>query len=60
MEVCVRVLWHVVVEDDVDTLDVHATAEQVGGHQDAPLEVLELLVAREPAGVGGQTPVNRG
>ena len=44
MEVCVRVLWHVVVEDDVDSLDVHASAKQVGGDQDSPLEVFKLLV----------------
>jgi hypothetical protein len=35
MQVGVGVLWHVVVEDDVDTLDIHATAEQVGGNQDS-------------------------
>ena len=49
MQVGVGVLWHVVVEDDVDPLDVHPSAKQVGGHQDAPLEVLELLIPREPA-----------
>ena len=35
MQVGVGVLGHVVVEDDVDTLDVHAAAEQVGGDQNA-------------------------
>jgi hypothetical protein len=44
VKVSVRVLWHVVVEDNVDTLNVHASAKQVGGHQDALLEVFELLV----------------
>ena len=34
VEVGVRVLGHVVVEHDVDSLDVHASAEQVGGDQD--------------------------
>jgi hypothetical protein len=34
MQVGVRVLGHVVVEDDVDALDVHAAAKQVGGDQD--------------------------
>ena len=52
VEVGVRVFRHVVVEDDVDPLDVHAPPKQVGGHQDASLEVLKLLVAREPAGGG--------
>jgi len=35
MQVGVGVLGHVVVEDDVDTLDVHATAEQVGRDEDS-------------------------
>ena len=47
VEVGVSVLGHVVVEDDVDTLDVHPAAEQVGGHQNSLLEVLELLVSDE-------------
>jgi len=45
MQVRVRVLRHVVVEDNVDTLDVHASTKQVGCYQDSLLEVLELLVA---------------
>ncbi len=34
VQVSVRVLWHVIVEDNVHSLNVHATAEQVGGDQD--------------------------
>ena len=34
VQVGVGVLGHVVVEHDVDSLDVHASAEQVGGDQD--------------------------
>lgn len=44
VKVCVRILWHVVVEHNVDTLDVHSSTKQVGGHKDPPLEVLKLLV----------------
>ena len=40
-------LGHIVVEDDVDTLDIHTAAEQVGGDQDSALEVLEELVSLE-------------
>ena len=47
VEVGVRVLRHVIIKDDVDALNVHASAEQIGGHQDPPLEVLELLIARQ-------------
>ena len=52
MQVRVGILGHVVVEDDVDSLDVHAAAEQVGRHQDALLEILELLIAREALFLG--------
>ena len=47
VKVCVGIFGHVIVEDNVDTLDVHATAEQVGGHKDSLLEVLELLVTAQ-------------
>merc|ERR1719361_1316118 len=48
VQVSVSVLWHVVVEDDVDALDVHSTPKQVGGDQNPLLEVLELLVPGQP------------
>ena len=47
VEVGVGILGHVVVEDNVDSLNVHATTEEVGGDEDSLLEILELLVARE-------------
>ena len=40
MQVGVGIFWHVVVEYDVDSLDVHASSEQVGGNQYAAFEVL--------------------
>lgn len=43
-------IGEVVVHHDVDALDVDATSEEVGGHQNALLEVLELLVAVCPEG----------
>ena len=47
MQVCVGVLGHVVVENNIDPLDVHATPEEVGGHEDPLLEILELLISGE-------------
>ena len=47
MKVGVSVLGHVVVEHNVDSLNVHATAEEIGGHEDSLLEILELLVSGE-------------
>ena len=58
-------LGHVVVDDNVDALDVDATAHQVGGNQDALLALLELLVnldvPRDPVSgelLGDQAPGN--
>lgn len=48
MEIGVRIFWHVIVEDDVDSLDVHASSEEVCCHKDARLEILELLVPFQP------------
>lgn len=50
MKVRVRILRHVVVEHDVDSLDVHAPAKQVGRNKDPPLEVFKLLVPGQPEG----------
>lgn len=50
VKVRVRVLWHVVVEHNVDSLDVHASAKQVGRNKDPSLEVLKLLVPGQPEG----------
>ena len=45
----IRILtfWHVIVEDNVDTLNIHTTAKQVRGNENTSLEVLEELVALE-------------
>ena len=42
-------LRHVIVDDDVHTLDVNTSANQIRGHQQALLTLLELLVGIEPA-----------
>ena len=49
MKVGVRVLWHVIVEDNVDPLNVNPPAEEVSGAQDAFAEGLEGLVFGQPA-----------
>jgi len=45
VEVGVGTLAHVVVDNDVDTLDINTAAKDVGRHHDAGLKVLELAVA---------------
>ena len=49
MKVGVRVLWHVIVEDNVDPLNVNPPAEEVSRAQDAFAEGLEGLVFGQPA-----------
>ena len=48
MKVGVCVLWHVVVEDDVHALNVHAAAEQVGGNQNT-LKIKEFFKLQKDA-----------
>lgn len=45
VEVGVSLVWHVVVDGDVDALNIDTTTEDVSGHTDTGLEILELLVA---------------
>lgn len=44
MQVAICITRSVVVDDDIDSLDVNATAEDVSGDKDTLLEVLELRV----------------
>ena len=44
MKVGVGTLWHVVVEDDVDLLNVNASSENLSCDQDAVFELLESFV----------------
>ena len=44
VEIGVGVFWHVVIEDDVHSFNVHSSPKKVGGHQDSFLEILELLI----------------
>ena len=32
VQVSVRVLWHVIVEDNVDSFDIHASSKQIRSH----------------------------
>lgn len=52
VQVGVWVFWHVVVEDNIDSLNIHSTAEEISGYQDPPLEVFKLLIARQSADSG--------
>ena len=45
MEVSVRAVRHVIVNDDVDSFNVNTSAEDVSGHHNSLLEVLEDFIA---------------
>jgi hypothetical protein len=45
MEVGIGVGWQVVVDGEIDTFNVNAAPEYVGGNADALVELFELLVA---------------
>jgi hypothetical protein len=47
MQVLVRGVREVVVDDDVDSLDVDASSEQICRHQDAFIEIFERFVASD-------------
>ena len=48
MEITIGIGRAIIVDDDVDTLDIDTTTEDVGSDQDTLLERLEGRVARDP------------
>lgn len=51
MEIRVGVFGHVVVDNDVDTLNVHTAAKHIRGDKDAALEALEVGVVLDSEGL---------
>ena len=48
VQVSVRVLRHVIVEDNVNSLDIHSSTKEVCCDQDTLAEILECLVTSQP------------
>jgi len=44
MEISIRVLWHIVVKNDVNSLNIDTSSKKIGGNQDSSLKVFELAV----------------
>lgn len=40
VQIGVRILGHVIVEHDINSLDIHTTPKQVCGHQNSLAEIL--------------------
>ena len=47
VKVSVRVIRHVIIEDNVHSFNIHTTTKQVRSHQYSLLEIFKLLVARQ-------------
>lgn len=45
VQIAVRIWWAVIIDDDVDTLNIDATAEDIGSDKDSLFESLEGAVA---------------
>lgn len=54
VEVRVSLVGHIIVNGDVDTLNINTTTEDISGHTDTGLEVLELLVALDTSLLSAQ------
>ena len=50
VEVCVWVLWHVIVEDNIHSLNVHTSTKQVCRYQYTLLKVLKQLIVQQSTG----------
>lgn len=44
MEIRVTIIWHIVIDDNIDSLDINSTAEYISGYHDTVFEILESLV----------------
>ena len=44
MQISVGVFWHVIVEHDIDSLYVHASAKEVSSNKHSLAEALEGLI----------------
>ena len=54
MKIRICVFGHIVIEDDVDTFNIHTTSEQVSGHENTCLEFFEFLVTRQTKAMQGK------
>ena len=42
--ISIRILWHIVVKNDVNSFDIDTSSKKIGCDQDSSLKVLELAV----------------
>ena len=52
MQICVRVLWHIVVEHNVHSFYIHASSKEICSDQDSFAEALEGLILCQSVGRG--------
>ena len=58
VKVSVRVLGHVIVEDNVNSLDIHPSPKEVCCYQDTLAEILECLVTSQPVQWGAKHTID--
>merc|ERR1719174_706568 len=45
VEIGITILWHIIVDHDVNALNVNTTPKKISGHHNSFLELFKLLVA---------------
>lgn len=48
MQIGIRILGHIVVENNVYAFDVHSTSKEIRRHEKTLVEVLESLITLQP------------
>lgn len=49
MQVGISRIWHIIVNDNVDTFNVNSPTDQIGSHKDPLMSFLEVLVSGQPS-----------
>jgi hypothetical protein len=61
VKVAVVICGHIIVNDDIDSLNIDSTAHKVSSHQDSKLEIFEIRVILNPVLLGhAAMDANRG
>lgn len=51
VQISISRIWHVIIDDNVDTLNVNSPTNQICGHKNPLVPLLETFVTRQPTSV---------
>lgn len=51
MEISVIIFGHIIIDDNIDSFDVDASSEDIGGNHDSVLKVFEILEVFDSVGL---------